>query len=304
VRSLVLILTLFLSTLSAAAQSDTDIEVMQARSLYVAGDYAAAAAVLRPHAEAGHPRAQTMLGFLAEKGLGMPADPAAGLALYRLAAAQGFATAIYNVASMTEGGRGGLTADPVAARALYWQAAAQDYAPALNALANMLLDGTGGTADPATALSLYERAAGLGDAQASATLAWMLATGTNVAADLPRARALYEIAAAHRIDWAERDYAEMLEFGEGGPVDLALAHVYYTRAAKQGNIAAGVDLAELTFHNPEVFPDAVAGLAWCFWAEAQPPAPDGSKYEGDCVEPAAALTPAEVEAARALAATL
>lgn len=286
----------------ALAQSADDIAALKARQLYKSGDYAAALALVQPLAEKGHPRAQTLLGVMAELGLGLSADPARGVELYLAAAEQGFAPAMHNLGFSYETGLGGLVQDEAIAREWYWKAAAQDYGPSLSNLALFMLDGRGGPKDPETALALFERASLLGDPNGTAWLAYLLATGDDGAEiDLPRARQLYEVAAAHGIDWAERDYGEMLELAEGGPADLVRAKEFYQRAVAQGNPMAGYDIAEMAWANREVFPDKVEALAYCLWAEAMPPMWDGSDYDGKCDQAAAALGAEDVAKAKTMA---
>lgn len=293
-----------LGTAPADAQDNDDLAALLVRQIYVEGRYDEAAAAALPLAEAGVARAQLLMGFFHENGLGVPADPAQAVAWYEKAAAQGQPQAIHNLARSHEMGELGLTQDKARARALYTQAAALDFGASLHNLGRMWLWGEGGPADPAIGRALLERAVALGHPEAIADLAYVLATGDGLPADLPRARELYELAAAHRIDWAERDFAEMLELGEGGPVDLARAQDYYLRAARQGYAMAGMDLAELAWAHPTEFPNAVNAAAWCLWAEAQPPLEDGTDYDGRCDTAMAALSEADRAAARTLAETI
>lgn len=93
--------------------------------LFDRSDYGSALQVLRPKAQAGDPVAQTYLGEIYEKGLGLPApDHAAAVSWYR-------------------------------------QAAEQGYAPAQTALGSLYERGLGVPADKTKALDLYRRAAGL-----------------------------------------------------------------------------------------------------------------------------------------------
>lgn len=282
----------------AAAQSADDAAAFRARQLFVSGDYAAALAILQPLVAKGHPRAETVLGVMTERGLGLPKDLKRAVELYRAAAEQGFAPAIHNLGGSYQDGIGGLAVDEAIAREWYWKAAAQDYGPSLTNLGIFLRDGRGGPKDQETGLAVMERAAALGDAEGTAQLAYMLATGDGAVIDLPRARDLYAIAAMKKIDWAMRDYGEMLELAEGGPKDLSQALVYYTRAAGQGNAMAGMDIAEMVWANPANFPDKAVALAWCFWAEDQEPMWDGTDYNGRCAPQLGQYSEAEIAAAR------
>lgn len=290
--------------LPVLAQSEDDIIALETRLMFARGDYATMVPKLEELAARGHPRAQAILGYLYEKGLGLPKDEVRGYELTLAAAEQGYATALHNVGSYHQDGLAGLGVDEAKARDWYWKAVAQDYPPSLTALALMLRDGEGGPADPVTALALLERAVALGDPDGTAELAYMLATGDGVEQDQERARRLYEVAAAQRIDWAERDYGEMLELGEGGPVDLIQAEAFYRRSAAQGYAMAGMDIAEMIWADTSASPERqVEALAWCFWAEAKPPMWDGTDYDGACADPEATLAPDDVAKARVLAET-
>ena len=293
-------IAVFFGSAAAAEQSD-DFKALMARQDFVAGDYAAAIAKAQPLADAGQPRALTLLGLMHERGLGMTADPAKALEYYQKAADLGFPQAIQNLASCYRFGELGVTEDDVKARALFAQAAALELGQALSQLGEMLREGEGGPVDMPMAVALFERAVSMGDPDGTAEYAYMLATGDGAEIDLPRARKLYEIAAAHGIDWAERDFGEMLELAEGGPSDLVRAKEFYQRAVAQDYAMAGYDIAEMAWANPEPFPDKVEALAYCLWAESFPPMADGSDYDGKCVDASAALGADDVAKAKAMA---
>lgn len=290
----------------ARADEAAELAALKARSLVLTEgtDPAAAAAATLPLAEVGNLRAVALAGFLHDQGIGLPKDEAKALALYRQAAEAGFPQAMFNVGIYHEFGYGGLDPDPAAAREWYVKAGAMDFATALTAWGVMLRDGIGGPADAGGARAVLERAVAIGDAQAMAELGFMLAVGIGGETDLAMARELYQVAALREVNWAARDYGEMLEFGEGGAVDVAGAVDWYRRSAEAGYAMAGFDLFELYRDNPSLAPDRIEGLAWCFWAEAMPPLPNGQDYDGACVPGLAGLTEPEVAAARARAAKL
>jgi Caspase domain/Sel1 repeat len=91
---------------------------------YVAYDranYATALKVWMPQAEAGDPEAQTYVGEIFEKGLGIPPDYQVAAKWYQKAADQGFAKAQMNLAYLYEQGLG-VAADPLMALNLYRKA--------------------------------------------------------------------------------------------------------------------------------------------------------------------------------------
>ncbi len=73
---------------------------------YKRGDYAAALREWRPLAEQGHANAQGSLGFMYDKGRGVPQDYAEAVKWYRKSAEQGFAHFQANLGYMYGTGRG------------------------------------------------------------------------------------------------------------------------------------------------------------------------------------------------------
>ncbi len=73
---------------------------------YFLGDYATAFQEFKPLAERGDAKAQDSLGFMYEKGQGVPQDHAEAAKWYRKAAEQGFASAQNSLGVMYEKGRG------------------------------------------------------------------------------------------------------------------------------------------------------------------------------------------------------
>ncbi len=78
---------------SATASAD----LQKGLDAYNAGDYATAMKEWRPLAEQGNVNAQYNLGFMYDKGKGVPKDDAEAAKWYRLAADQGNADAQWNV---------------------------------------------------------------------------------------------------------------------------------------------------------------------------------------------------------------
>jgi TPR repeat protein len=99
----------FLSMLLASgwmpesARADT---LRQGRAAYDRGYYPKAAAILVPLAEAGDPRAQSIVGFLYETGRGLPQNLTVACYWYRRAAEQGDPTAQYLLGLQYDRGQG------------------------------------------------------------------------------------------------------------------------------------------------------------------------------------------------------
>ena len=128
-------------------------------SAYYAGDYGTALRLLKPIAEQGDPRTETLLGFMYQLGgRGLTQDFEEAAKWYRLATAQGDPLAEYNLAFMYEHGNG----------------VAQDYR---------------------TALDLYRKSAEQGNPMAQVNIAVLYKNGNGVAQDYAEAIRWYRLAA-------------------------------------------------------------------------------------------------------------
>ncbi len=108
----------------------------------MARDDREAAKWYRLAADQGNVKAQTSLGFMYEKGEGVPQDYAKSLIWYRLAAQQGSKQAQYNLALMYDKGEG-IGQDSNEAVFWYRRAAQQELAAAQHNLGLMYLNGQG-----------------------------------------------------------------------------------------------------------------------------------------------------------------
>ena len=95
-----------------------------ADAAYARGDYATAYRLLKPLAEQGNARAQYDLGFMHEKGQGVPKDDVEAAKWYRKAAEQGNAIAQVNLGFMYDKGQGVPKDDVEAAKR--WRKAAEE----------------------------------------------------------------------------------------------------------------------------------------------------------------------------------
>ena len=101
---LFLAISCFLLTALLARTSFADLDA--GKSAYESGDYATALREFKPLAEQGDADAQFNLGFMYDKGLGVPQDDQEALKWYRKAAEQGNAFAQFNLGVMYYQGRG------------------------------------------------------------------------------------------------------------------------------------------------------------------------------------------------------
>jgi len=90
-------------TAAAPAKGDA---LGRGKAAFSRGDYVAAARTLAPLAQRGNPRAQSMLGFMYEHGLGAPQAYDAAVELYHRAAECGDPSAQYLLGLMYDKGHG------------------------------------------------------------------------------------------------------------------------------------------------------------------------------------------------------
>jgi uncharacterized protein len=296
---------LFLTFVSMSpAFADLDRDVADARELFLQGDYAAAMAVLQPAADAGHMRAQNLVGAAAQYGNGAPQDAATALRYLTLSADQGYPPALNNLGYLYEGGMPGVPIDLVKARDFYARAAALDYAPGISGLAQMMVNGEGGEIDLVQALRHFTRAAELGNPMAFEWLGWMNRTGTGMPENFAAARHNYQLAGMLGITAAWNEYGVLLEQGSGGDIDLRGAMDAYQQAIAGGFGGGGINAAWLVFENPDLYPDQVQGLAYCFWAVAHAAPADLAEYTQSCDEVAAGYSATDRRLAEKAAAAM
>lgn len=303
IRHIVLALSLLLAADPLVAQ-DSD-EVADARDAFVAGDYAAALGILVPAADAGHMRAQNIVGSAYQYGHGLPVDAQNAVRHFEMAAAQGYPPAMHNLGVLYQRGMEGLAPDLVQARAWYARGAALDYGPALSGLGILQLRGDGGPEDPEGALRSLHRAVELGDPLGHEWLAHVHYSGAaGLKPDLELARHYMTIAALQGQAAAQNDLGQMHERGEGGPLDMDRALELYRQAILGGHVYAAINAAWLIFDNPDRFPDRVEGLAMCFVAVARATGEERDEYAAACGEMAATFAPEDRRAAEKRAAVM
>jgi hypothetical protein len=94
-----------LAGVAAALPAKSD-PLGQGRAAFARGNYIEAATLLTPYARRGNPRAQAMLGFMYENGLGAPQAYSVAMELYTEAAERGDPTAQYFLGLMYDKGHG------------------------------------------------------------------------------------------------------------------------------------------------------------------------------------------------------
>lgn len=295
-RHWLMILLLAVMALPVAAQTDDQVQV--ARDAFVAGDHAAALPVIRSAANAGHMRAQNLLGAAHQYGQGVDQDATLALQWMQRSADQGYPPALHNLGYLYETGMPGLAIDFAKAREFYIMAAALDYGASMGALGSLLYYAQGGPADLTRATIYFRRGADLGDPLSSEWLAYLHVSGEGIPENQIEARRLYQIAALHGIPSAANSYGEMLEWGEGGPVDLSGALENYLIGIEGDEAFAGINAAWLHFSFPEEFPDMIDGAAYCLWAIENAPPENLVEWEESCQAETEGMSEADLRLAR------
>jgi TPR repeat protein len=177
---------------------------------YAQGDYKAALPLLEQDAATGDAAAQTKLGLIHAKGLGVPKDPKKALPWFQKAAAQGYAEAQYCVGVVYDIGDG-VAQDHAAAASWYRKAATQGYLKAQINLANMLDRGDGVPQDQAEGAIWYRKAAEQGDIDSQNYLAHLHLKGLGVERNILTAKMWIERAAAQNDPAAKKGAAYLAE---------------------------------------------------------------------------------------------
>ena len=139
------------------------------KAAYKVGDYATALKEWRPLAEQGDAGAQYNLGFMYDRGYGVPENDAEAVKWYRLAAEQGFAPAQFNLGVTYRTGEGIPENDAEAVR-WYHLAAEQGHAEAQNNLGWMHQHGEGVPLNNIKAYMWYSLASAQGNETAAGNL--------------------------------------------------------------------------------------------------------------------------------------
>lgn len=199
---------------------------------------------LKARAEAGDLAAQRHLGWIYEKGQGVPKDLVQSLAWYRKAATQGLAVAQNDVGCAY---RYGMAVEKDADEAVRWfrMSANQGDSYAQYNLACMLEAGQGAPQDYAEAARYYHLAAEQGHPQAAFCLGWLYRKGQGVPQNDANAIIWYRKAAEKGDNNAQAHLAWMYYSGTGCPPNQQEAIRWWRAAAKQGNKNAIENLAGL-----------------------------------------------------------
>jgi uncharacterized protein len=105
-RKLTATLCLTIAVLLGSAGMSASADFAKGMTAFKSGDYATALREFRPLAEQGHAKSQFNLGWMYEKGQGVPKNDKTAMKWYKLAAKQGVAFAQFNLGWMYDQGQG------------------------------------------------------------------------------------------------------------------------------------------------------------------------------------------------------
>ena len=212
-----------------------------------------------PRARAGDAAAQTLLGEIYSRGLGVAVDFDEARRWYGRAARQGVPEAQLQMALAL------LVEDAASqeARSLMRAAADGGHGKAMFNHAQLLLTDRPGHAGQSAAFVYFRRAAEAGIADAQYALAQYYAAGTPpVLHDDGEARRWLDKAARQGFDSAQHELGLYYLDGVGGARDFDRAFAWTARAAHAGNVAAQAQLAKLLWSGIGIAPDDTQAAAW------------------------------------------
>ena len=231
----------------------------QAYGAFQRGLFVTARNLALPRAEAGDAAAQTLLGEIYSRGLGVAVNQTEADKWYAMAAEQGEPEAMFRHALTL------LAGDPKSAegRALMEASAENGNALARFNLAQLIIAERPGAASRERAYPLFLAAAeaGVTDAQ-YAVARYHLEGQAPGESSMAEAQRWLEIAARQGFDTAQLDLGFLHLEGLSGKRDLALGFAWVLRAAQSGNVAAQAEVAKLYWGGIGTEPDEIEAAAW------------------------------------------
>ncbi|MEM6461709.1 MAG: tetratricopeptide repeat protein [Pseudomonadota bacterium] len=247
---------------AAPAIEDAADEGDAAYGAFQRGRYLTAYQLALPRAKLGDPAAQTLLGEIYSRGLGLPQNHKQAAFWYSSAAESGDRSAQLNYALMLLEGRH-VAPDPEKARDLMRRAADAGNSSAQFNYGQMLISAQPGREGVQKALPYMTAAAEAGIADAQFVLAQIYAYGTGLdEADPNLARSWLIRAARSGFDTAQLDLAVWLIDGIGGEINYEAGFGWMRRAANTGNVMAQNRLAHLYINAIGTRPDPIEAAKW------------------------------------------
>ncbi len=228
---------------------------------YSKNNYAVAIVKFRLAAAQGNASAQINIGLMYYEGRGVVQDYTEASKWYQLAAVQGYAQAQYNIGLIYHEGKG-VAQDDTAALKWFRLAAAQGYAIAEYNIGFMYYMGRGVIQNYTEALKWYKLAAAQGSAQAQYNIGIMYDNGQGVAQDYAEASKWYQLAAVQGDAIAQFSIGFMYDNGQGVVQDYAEGLKWYKLAAAQGSVQAQSNIGLMYATGQGVVQDYVRAHMW------------------------------------------
>jgi TPR repeat protein len=225
------------------------------------GFFLTAFALALENAKRDDAKAQTLLGELLSRGLGVKQDLKEAAGWYELAAENGDPEAQYALSRFYLEGRG-VEKDPSRAATYLEQASRSGQPDALRELAYLLLEGKGREKNPLLAAAYLRRAADAGDMDSQYALAGLFMEGVGVARSEASAARWYANAARNGHTGAQIEYAILLFNGRGIDKDEAVAARWFRQAAESDNPVAQIRLAKLLAEGRGVEKNEAEAVRW------------------------------------------
>lgn len=225
------------------------------------GYFLTAFAIALERARGGDAAAQTLLGMLLSRGLGVKQDFKEAAHWYEIAARNGDAEARYALGRFYLEGLG-VPKDAAKAADYFEQAGEAGHSVAWRELAYLLLQGNGRPQNALLAAAYLRRAARSGDMDAQFALAGLYVEGVGVVDNPAEAARWYGEAARNGHVGAQVEYAILLFNGRGVPKDEETAARWLQQAANSDNPLAQTRLARLYAEGRGVKADVAQAARW------------------------------------------
>lgn len=253
------------AALSAGPAASQPSKADLAYGAYQRGYYITAIELAEPLANLGDPAAQTLLGEIYSRGLGVKRDMKEAARWYEAAAKAGKPEAQFRYAMILLEGSA-VTRDEAQARDLMQAAADRGLPLAEYNYGQMLIESSpsGGFTDAAR---YFEKSAKAGVPEAQYAMSQLFASGRGVTEDLQQARAFLHAAALNGFTIAQIEYGIWLINGKGGVAKPEEGFRFLRHAAALGNPIAINRVAHLYKDGIGTEPDVVEAAKWAVLAK-------------------------------------
>jgi uncharacterized protein len=243
-----------------------DTQLVNAKRVFQAGDYAKAFSLFQQLAEAGNDAGMAWLGRMYAIGVGVPRDDVQAVSWVRRAAERGNGLGMAVLGVMYANGRGGLPRDDVQALSWIRRAAESGDGLGMAQLGAMYANGRGGLPkDDVQALSWFRRAAESGDGLGMALVGSMYGSGRGgLPKDDARALSWYQKAVAAGSGLGMSNLGVLYANGQGGlPRDDVQAVSWFRRAVETGDSLGMANLGAMYGAGRGGLPkDDVQAVSW------------------------------------------